>query len=346
MAKDKATGDDGDPKQLEDLYEQLSKPFPPDCVEWLILNAKDVRQGGDFWVYAIASPYIQKESAEDRADEVFGPDNWENHFSFPDEHGRFHYWIDYEWNGKQVRKKAGGSLDADAKGKFSDSDFEIALSYAEKRCWQKIGIGRYLKLVKPKKVVTKLDFQAGWERYSFQSDWQKKKQGQAKYITFYWKEPTLPNKALPQEYRDQSFDDTESSERQTITAATEEQWEKMEAYLEYAPAPEDEQIREVIYNQIVDENREDSTGEVTYERKKLTKESAEMVIGRLEDKYGWLVDGIPGGMSEEEAKKNKESKQQTPDGVEEGQQGDLLPNDGKQQAKNMYDPPAKGEPED
>lgn len=358
MAKDKVKDDERDTEEEQPtLYDQLSKPFPPDCVEWLILNAKDVKQQNDFWVYAIASPYIQKESAEDRADQVFGPNNWENDFTFPNSNGRFVYRIQYEWNGKLTTKKAGGSVATDSKGGFNDSDFEIALSYAEKRCWQKIGIGRYLKLVKPKKVTTKLDFEAGWERYSFESKWQKSGKGKPKYIKFWWKQPSLPNKALPEEYQDQNFDDTGSPDRKPTKVATEEQWEQMEAYLEYAPSPEDEQIREVIYNEIVDEKGEDHTGEVTYERKKFTFEFAEKVIDRLSDKYGPLVDGVPGNMDIEEVRKKEEEpepefedededepKPKNPE-KDQGQQGDLLPDDGKQQAKKTYEAPAKDEPE-
>jgi hypothetical protein len=342
----------------ETLYDKLSKPFPPNCVEWVILNAKDIQDGNDFWVYAIASPYIQKESAEDRADQVFGSNNWENDFTMPDEHGRFVYWIEYEWNGKTTIKKAGGSVDMDAEGGFNDSDFEIALSYAEKRAWQKVGIGRYLKLVKAKKVVTKLDFEAGWERYSFKSKWQKKKQGKPKYIQFYWKTPSLPNKALPEKFRNkQDRDGTDRPQRKTTKAATEDQWEEMESYIEHAPESEAEAIREAVYNEIVDEEGDQPTGEVTYERKNLAYKSLEKMLGKMVKRYGKLTDdGVPAkfvGKDEKQEEPDPDPEDNTEpqspdddnkeDGNEEsdGEQEDMF--DGKKNAKNTYEPPARGE---
>lgn len=120
------------PKQAEPevtIWERLSMPFPPSCVEW---RAQNVAGDGK---RAMALAYIDARSVMARLDEVVGPQNWQDRYRYEGDRTfcELMLRIDGEWLTKSDTSE--------------DSNFEAAkggASGAFKRAAVKWGIGRYL----------------------------------------------------------------------------------------------------------------------------------------------------------------------------------------------------------
>lgn len=63
-------------EQVKVMEEQLKRPFPAECIEWMPRKPKMGKEGYTMQVI----PYISKTSIQDRLDEVFGIDGWTNKF--------------------------------------------------------------------------------------------------------------------------------------------------------------------------------------------------------------------------------------------------------------------------
>lgn len=158
--------------------EQLKRPFPAKDIEWRIQRS-GVTDKGKPWAVVLA--YVTNRAIQNRLDEVFGIEGWQNAFrdhekavecgigaKFGDE------WI-WKWDAAeetQVEAVKGGR------------------SAAMKRAGVQWGIGRYLYDLEANFAECSLNDADGWQRASA-----KDKQG--KFTSFYWRPPTLPDWALP-----------------------------------------------------------------------------------------------------------------------------------------------------
>lgn len=283
------------------LERQLHQKFRLKDIEWVIVNAFDFQTRDGYGIKVFAQPYIKKESAERRADIVFGAMNWRNDYNMPDGQGRFKYKIEIRKDaadlidGEQsewIPKIEGGSIDQNARGGFSEKNFEIALSFAEKRAWAKVGIGRYLKLVPQIECRVSEEWVEGWNRYSFKSKVEGN-QNNPIYRKIYWEEPQLPEWALHDEdsYNEKMDDKTAPQNPEKKMPANDAQWELMIAY--YDNMPED--TKEQWHNYMFVDDVDDETGEVVGTRRRpLNAASANKIITSLEKGYGQLnEDNIP-----------------------------------------------------
>jgi len=117
----------------QELFDQLSAPFPSEYIEWRVGSTNQEKTKG------LALAYIDARAVMDRLDSVCGPGNWQARYPHA--------------NGKTVcevgvRVERAGSAEwiwkSDGAG---DTDFEAekgALSDAFKRAAVRWGIGRYL----------------------------------------------------------------------------------------------------------------------------------------------------------------------------------------------------------
>lgn len=277
----------------EPIEKKLSEKFLLDDIEWVIVNAYDYNYGGERRVRAFAHPYIKKESAEKRADDVLGVGGWTTDFSMPDQEGRFKFKLSIkppegdDW----IEKINGASINMDAKGGFKENAFETAITFAAKRAFAQIGIGRYLRLVPHREVQISTDFKEGWNYYRFRSNVDK-----GKYVSIYWKPPRLPESALHPEdsYPDETdnTDNNENSGRRIEDAdplearpASETQWDKLQAY--YQALPDEEKDR--WYNYLYEDEVDNETAEVTKtRRRRLSAAGANNILESFQKGYGNL----------------------------------------------------------
>lgn len=305
------------------LFEQLSAPFHPSQVEFVIQNAFDFNSNGQYGIKAFASPYITKEAAEDRMDQVFGVGNWENDFQMPDPAGRIKYCVRFkdEVTGEWRVRWEGATIDSNATGNFGKTAYEIALSMAEKRTWAKMGIGRYLRRVPALQVETSMNFRPGWSKYSFRSRVKGNKQN-PQWVSFYWAEPHLPDWALPEGFTYEAKQVTPQQQPSGPRPGNKTEpveagpifWELVDYYIAGLPPEDSEKIKDTVYNEQVDEE----TGEVIRTtRKRFSQEYADTIMARLEESYGRLTDDfVPECMLPKQA--------------------DQPPLDGKKQGKALY----------
>ena len=174
---------------MKDWEKQLKKPFRPEEIEW-----REARSGvKDGKGYVIVLAYITSRAVMDRLDDVFGVDGWTAKFEFqPLEH-----------NGKQevavictITAKVPGEEDKyivkqDGAPLTNYESIKGGISDAFKRAAVQLGIGRYLYRlpeyfiwVQPQKGDGE-----GWHYTRIKTGEQ--------VITGYWKEPELPEWALP-----------------------------------------------------------------------------------------------------------------------------------------------------
>lgn len=278
----------------------LQKKFHPDDVEWVIVNAYDYQASGAHVIKAFAQPFIRKEVAEKAADEIFGVGNWENGYEMPDNQGRIKYWIRFRLQpgGEWIYRYEGSSINLDAKGQFKSDAFEIALTFAEKRTWAKIGVGRYLKAISPIQVETSSNWMAGWNKYRIRSrvhyDVQDGRR-RGKPINFFWQNPQLPAHALPEGFTYGERPEREQRSSQPVpkktAPATDEHWKVIMAYYDNMSDAEMAEWSPYLFTETIDEE----TGEVTaMDRKNLSAEYAKKVINSLMRGFGKLnPQGVP-----------------------------------------------------
>lgn len=126
-------------------FKTLASPFAKDELDWRIMSAGHKRNGEP---WAIAVPYLDSRSIQQRLDEVVGPENWQTKYS---QVGRGYICdlslrIEGEWITKED-----GSEETD------HEPFKGAISRALVRAAVHWGIGRYLYKM-PKTFVQFVDF--------------------------------------------------------------------------------------------------------------------------------------------------------------------------------------------
>ena len=148
-----------------DIMKQLQEPFPPQDIEWRVGSTNADKTKG------IALAYVTNRAIMNRLDDIFGPFGWKNEFK---------EWkgtsqlcgISVLWGGEWITKWDGAD----------DSQTEAVkggLSDAMKRAGYQWGIGRYLYNLENQWV----DIVPAGRSYRLKS------------------EPTLPDWALPEDFR-------------------------------------------------------------------------------------------------------------------------------------------------
>jgi len=155
---------------------QLKQPFPEKDINWRVQSCGI--SNGKPWAMVLA--YIDSRAVMDRLDDVAGTENWQDEVNSLENGKTFcklSIKIDDEWVTKTG--VAGETNIEAAKGGASD---------ALKRAGVKWGIGRYLYHLDEDFADCTTDKKRG-------DKWHKAKTKNNKYI--YWKEPSLPDWALP-----------------------------------------------------------------------------------------------------------------------------------------------------
>lgn len=125
---------------MDDLFQQLSAPFPPEDVSWRVGSTNINKQTGKppegQPARGIALAYIDARDVQDRFDDVCGPAGWERRH--PHVGGtttcEIAVWI--EGRGWVVKADGAGDTDVEAeKGSLSDAFKRAAVNW---------GVGRYL----------------------------------------------------------------------------------------------------------------------------------------------------------------------------------------------------------
>lgn len=276
-------------ESITEMRNLLGQKVDPNMVDWVIIYATDYQTSGGYQIIAIAQPYIKKEVAEKIADEVFGVDGWENDYEMLTSTGYIKYWIRFKNNqGEWVYKRSASSINQNTQGQFKEDAFEIAITFAEKRCWAKLGIGRYLKYLPQFKVQTSMQYQEGWNSYRFKS-----KVDKGQWVKFYWQEPQLPPQALPEGFEYDQLEDTTKAppKREQKKAANKQQWKSILSYYNNLTPMEQEDWNPYLFVEEVD----NESGEVNKLRpKKITSDYAKKILDGFEKGYGKLnSEGIP-----------------------------------------------------
>lgn len=289
-------------KEESSITDQLSAKFRFSDIEFIVVNAYDFSTRNGYQIKCFVIPYIKKESGEERMDDVFGVDNWKNDFQMPGPNNLIKYKLIYRVPGSDEwhEKYEGSSLDTRERGQFSQTAFESALAFAEKRALAKLGVGRYLKLCPQIEVRTSETWVEGWERYSFRSRVHKGQDNKPKYVNIYWEPPILPKEYLHEDdyhLLEQVVDDNPSEKQSPQPkkqasqpkAADKKQWGVIESYFEAFDLEDQNLWESYLYNTTT--NEED--GSVSHHRKKISSAYADRIIGKLEKAYGPLENGKP-----------------------------------------------------
>jgi hypothetical protein len=175
------------PNKPTEMLEKLQQPFDPFDIEWRPQSAGKTKEGK---LWAIVVPYVDNRAIQDRLDEVCGPDGWYNKFEYPTEKAvncgisiKFQEegWIT-KWDGAQET-----NIEA-VKG---------GLSNAMKRAAVQWGIGRYLYKLEAV-IVTPVDKKP----YPMGDHLMAVVKLEGKQSRIYYKRPSLPKWALPEEKAD------------------------------------------------------------------------------------------------------------------------------------------------
>lgn len=160
---------------MDNIQEQLKRPFEANEIEWRVQQANE--SNGKPWAMVLA--YVTNRAVMDRLDEVFGVSGWKNEFAPTPSMDGVMCGISAKFGNEWVTKYDGAS----------NTDIEAVkggLSSAMKRTAVQFGIGRYL-----------YHLEAGFaqivEKGTNGAKFGKTKSNQ----NFYWLPPELPNFALP-----------------------------------------------------------------------------------------------------------------------------------------------------
>lgn len=116
---------------IQELYDELSQPFPLEYLEWRVGSTSGDKSKG------LALCYVDARAVMDRLDNVCGPDGWQNNYNFNGPLAVCNIGIRMPATGEWIWKADGaGASDVEAeKGMLSD---------ALKRAAVRWGVGRYL----------------------------------------------------------------------------------------------------------------------------------------------------------------------------------------------------------
>ena len=164
-----------------DKLQQLREPFPQEDIEFRVQQSG--KTGDKIW--AIVIPYVTNRAIQERLDDVFGWDGWENRYAYEHEaHGAVMCGISVRADGAEVGHGEQRWITKWDGAEQSDIEpVKGGLSNAMKRAAVQFGIGRYLYKLDASfaEIVAKSKNKA------------KTKDG----TVFYWNPPKLPAWALP-----------------------------------------------------------------------------------------------------------------------------------------------------
>jgi len=174
--------------QEVDYLKALKEPFPADDIEWRVGRCGK-SQDGKIWATCLA--YIEARAAQDRLDEVVGPENWKVEYTTVGGKDGIDPGIICKLSiGRMIVKDRSidklWTVKEDGAEQTENESFKGGLSSAFKRAASAWGIGRYLYNMK-EEFATIVDKKTPGARYG------KTKEGDQ----FYWIPPQLPEWALP-----------------------------------------------------------------------------------------------------------------------------------------------------
>ena len=162
---------------MEQLANELSKPFAPFDIEWRISQAG--AKNGKCWARVLA--YVTNRAIMQRLDTVCGIDNWKNEFVELD--GAFMCGLSVRLHGEWITKWDGAQ-------KTNIEATKGGISGSMKRAAVQWGIGRYLYGLEEA-------FAEVTESGRFRQSAKTKGEQWQQYPAFRWNPPQLPDWALP-----------------------------------------------------------------------------------------------------------------------------------------------------
>ncbi len=159
--------------------EALKAPFPAKDIEWRVQRS-GITDKGNPWAFVLA--YVTNRAIQNRLDEVFGIENWQN--AFRDSGKVVECGIGVKFNGEWVWKW-------DAAEETQVEAVKGGRSAAMKRAAVHWGVGRYLYDLEANFAECSLEERKEWHKVSI-----KNKSGV--FVNFWWNPPDLPAWALPQ----------------------------------------------------------------------------------------------------------------------------------------------------
>lgn len=237
-----------------DLIDKLQAPFLPDEIEWRVDRGQKTSRGN----FVIVLAYVTNRAIMNRLDEVFGPTGWKNEFR--------------EW--KQGSQLCGISVKIDGEWvtKWDGSDdsnmdaVKGGLSGAMKRAAVQWGIGRYLYKLDQNRIPLK-------ESGQNYANVKVRAQGKDEYIKGYWDTPSLPQWALPPDYKPNqtSQENKENKDLESdILRQMEVKWKalndnSLDGFIEWVNKMREkgaplQQLHDLLAKRLVDKNIEDKKG--------------------------------------------------------------------------------------
>ena len=170
-------------KNIEDLQKLLADPFEISDIEWRVQRSGTSKHGG--WAVVIA--YVTNRAVQQRLDDVFGIDGWENVFSETNDKKGYMCGIKARFGERWITKW-------DASEYTNIEPLKGAISGAMKRAAVQFGIGRYLynleeEWVKCAPVNSRFDAKHNYIKLKIK--------GAQSGTDAEWVTPTLPEWARP-----------------------------------------------------------------------------------------------------------------------------------------------------
>jgi len=183
------------------VWEKLREPFPPEDIEWRA-QSSGIGKNGQPWIKVLA--YVDNRAIQERLDEVFGPENWQNEIRIGQAGTLCRL-------GVRVGREAGTFEWVWKEDGAPPTDFEAfkgGISGAMKRVASTgFGIGRYLyrlpegwaKIVSENEEARYRDRVLVSETSRLAEEYRNKvwKKDGKQYVTAYWNAPPIPAWALP-----------------------------------------------------------------------------------------------------------------------------------------------------
>lgn len=198
-----------------DYKKLLSDPFEEGDVEWRV-QSYGHKADQTPWVRVI--PYITSRAVQQRLDDIFGIDGWENAFKpTPDGRGML-CGITLHFENRSVTKWDGAEIpraltDVEInKGKKQNIDpIKTALSNATKRANVQLGVGRYLynleiEFALVSSVTSRFKLSEGGTYIEIKID-----KNKSSYATYEWFPPKMPDWAMPSAKSDSLINDIKTA---------------------------------------------------------------------------------------------------------------------------------------
>lgn len=170
--------------QVADIQKLLADPFEVSDIEWRVQRSGVMQSGGG---WAIVIPYVTNRAIQQRLDDVFNVDGWENVFTETNDKKGYLCGLKVRFGDTWVTKW-------DASEYTQVEPLKGAISGAMKRAGVQLGIGRYLYNLDEEFVkCTPCNGRSGAKHNYIKL----KAKGQQSGVDAEWKTPALPEWAMP-----------------------------------------------------------------------------------------------------------------------------------------------------